>query len=185
MRRRHSSGNSAAQYTDMIMQNPNASSGFYIGWHYINSMYDDAPSNPPFIFEFYSSAATVAPLYVRLGSEMSNMRLTPQNYIVELNGVQIEFEPFVVLGINDNVGMTTTTFDSFSLGYQELNYGANRIRVMVRQNNYGFYGQGAPAFDHIRFENLGDTILLWRPKTYNLRNRVREFWNANAPYNLF
>jgi len=186
MRGRSGSGSSgAASYVGMIQQVAyGARNGFYVGWHYMNSTDPNAASNPPFSFVFNSTAAVAsAPLIIRLASETMDMTFNPTNFIVELNGTAINFAPFTVIGIRGGQ-FNIATFQDFNLGNHPILEGENVLRVMVRENNFGFYGQGAPGFDHIRFENFGPAVLTWRPHTYNLRGADNDFWEANAP-NIF
>ncbi|MCL2847873.1 MAG: hypothetical protein FWE13_03890 [Firmicutes bacterium] len=183
MRRRSGSGGGGASYVGMIQQVAyGARNWFYVGWHYRNSIDPNATTNPPFSFVFNSTAAIeYAPLIVRLSSETMDMLMTPENYHLYLNGKVLDFEPFTVVGIRSGQ-FNIATFQDFHLGYHPIRQGKNILRVAVLANNFGFYGQGAPGFDHIRFENFGNATLTWRPHTYNLRGADRDFWEQHAPY---
>jgi len=183
MRGRASSGGGGAFEWAMLQENGNGgiigtNNQFFIGWHYWNRPYGST-FNPPFIFRFYSTQVIInAELLVRLAREVevSAMHLTSNNYDVRVNGTQVIGFDFVVSSQN---------FQDFILGNISVREGWNDIQIRVLPNNFGFYGgQGAPAFDHIRLENLGSATLTWRPYTYNLRlagGSIAQFWNANAP----
>ena len=128
----------AAAGLNMIIENADAHNEFFVG-----STHSDKTI---LTFVITSDADTTATLRVRLGNELSAMKLNPANLIVKVNDELFEYDEFELPAEAKAVGRT---FTNFVLGDISLKEGENIITFQVGPNEYCNGATGGPLFDCI------------------------------------
>lgn len=129
----------AAAGLNMIIENADASNGFYVG-----SMHS---TKCIITFVITSDVDTTATLRVLLGNELSAMKLNPANFIISVNETPFEYDEFELPAEVKAVGRT---FSQFKLGDISLVAGENTITFQVGPNEYCNGAAGGPLFDAMK-----------------------------------
>ena len=128
----------AAAGLNMIIENADAHNEFFVG-----STHSDKTI---LTFVINADADCTATLRVRLGNELSAMKLNPDILIVKVNDELFEYEEFELPAEVKAVGRT---FTNFVLGDISLKEGENIITFQVGPNEYCNGATGGPLFDCI------------------------------------
>lgn len=128
----------AAAGLNMIIENADAHNEFFVG-----STHSDKTI---LTFVITADADCTATLRVRLGNELSAMKLNPDILIVKVNDELFEYEEFELPAEVKAVGRT---FTNFVLGDISLKEGENNITFQVGPNEYCNGATGGPLFDCI------------------------------------
>ena len=128
----------AAAGLNMIVENADAHNEFFVG-----SIHSEKTI---LTFVITADADCAATLRVRLGNELSAMKLNPEILIVKVNGELFEYEEFELPAEVKAVGRT---FTNFVLGDIALKEGENTITFQVGPNEYCNGATGGPLFDCI------------------------------------
>jgi|GEM_PF-3780693 len=119
---------------NLIVQSAQASGGEYVSNLYINGSYLD--------FEIQADAEdTSAKLYLVLSAEFTEMTLTPENFIVEVNGEAMDYSDIELTGVDldsDLASGERRDFTTHYIGEITLNEGENLIRLIVNNDTHPF-----------------------------------------------
>lgn len=129
----------AAAGLNMIMENAEASNGFYVG--------STHSTKCVITYVITSDADAQATLRVVLANELSTMKVTPATWIISVNGEEFAYEEFELPAEVKAVGKT---FTQFKLGDISLKEGENIITFQVGDNEYCNGAAGGPLFDTIK-----------------------------------
>lgn len=129
----------AAAGLNMIMENTEASNGFYVGSTHSTECI--------ITYQIVSDADTVATLRVLLANELSAMKMTPEIWMINVNGEAFVYDEFELPAEVKPVGKT---FTQFNLGDINLKAGENIITFQVGDNEYCNGAPGGPMFDAIK-----------------------------------
>lgn len=129
----------AAAGLNMIMENTEASNGFYVG----------STHSTQCIITYVITAEedTTATLRVILANELSPMEITPEIWIINVNEQAFLYESFTLPSEVKPVGKT---FTQFKLGDIDLKKGENIITFQVGDNEYCNGAAGGPLMDAIK-----------------------------------
>lgn len=131
------------------------SNGYYIGYTYTSECSID--------FVFTADSAATASIIVRLGSELGNLTLTPDNVQISLNGKAINYGSVYVEGSD---GMDNMKFSDKTVSASEtLVAGENVVNIKILPNDLRGNGTGGPTIDYVKIES--DAKLSYNPKTDN------------------
>lgn len=143
----------AAAGLNMIVENADASNGFYVGsTHSTNCIITYAVS---------ADADATATLRVLLGNELSAMQITPETLIIKVNDEVFEFDAFELPAEVKTVGKT---FTQFNLGDIQLVNGENTITFQVGENEYCNGTSGGPLFDAIKLTSEAELSMTEYPE---------------------
>ena len=135
------------------------SSGYYVGYTYTTEFKLD--------FVFKADKATTATIIIRLGSELGDIMLTPDNFEVSLNGTPINY---AAMTIQNSESMAKMKFEDKTLtSNASLLQGENTISVRVLDNDLRGSTTGGPTIDCIKIRT--DAILRYTENTDNPANR--------------
>lgn len=119
---------------NLIVQSSQASNGEYVSNLYINGSYLE--------FEINSDAAVDdAKLYLVLSCEFTDMTLTPDNFVVEVNGEAVDYADIELTGAdldNDLASATRRDFTTHYISDISLNEGENSIKLIVNNDTHPF-----------------------------------------------
>lgn len=122
--------------------------------------------NLQFDFVFTSDKAEKAQIILRLGSEIGNITLTPQNFAVKLNGVAINYNSMVIEGSD----IATLKFvDKTVATTAQLVEGENTISLVILENDLLNGQTGGPMIDCVKIKTKA--TLTWTDITDNPGNR--------------
>lgn len=129
----------AAAGLNMIMENAEASNGFYVGsTHSLKCV---------ITYIITAETDTAATLRLILSNELNIMKLNPENLIISVNGEPFQYEEFELPAEVKTIGKT---FTQFRLGDVQLVEGENIITFQIGPNEYCNGGPGGPLFDAIK-----------------------------------
>ena len=135
------------------------SSGYYVGYTYTTEFKLD--------FVFKADKATTATIIIRLGSELGDIMLTPDNFEVSLNGTPINY---AAMTIQNSESMAKMKFEDKTLtSNASLLQGENTISVRVLDNDLRGSTTGGPTIDCVKIRT--DAILRYTENTDNPANR--------------
>lgn len=129
----------AAAGLNMIMENEDASNGFYVG--------STHSSKCILTYKITAEEDTTATLRLVLANELGAMEINPETLIISVNDEPIEYDEFELPAETQAVGKT---FTQFKVGDIELTEGENTITFQVGENEYCNGGTGGPLFDCIK-----------------------------------
>jgi hypothetical protein len=133
------------------------SNGYYVGFTYAA----DLTLN----FKFNAAAAGTATVMLRLGSELGNITLTPDNFAVKVNGAAVAYTNIF---ISNSSSMEVMAFsDKTVAANAQLVAGENTISLVVLQNTLkNNSSTGGPTIDCIKIKT--SSVLTWTDKTENI-----------------
>lgn len=135
------------------------SSGYYVGYTYTTEFKLD--------FVFKADKATTATIIIRLGSELGDIMLTPDNFEVSLNGTPINY---AAMTIQNSESMAAMKFEDKTLtSNASLLQGENTISVRILDNDLRGSTTGGPTIDCVKIRT--DAILRYTENTDNPANR--------------
>ena len=155
---------SAADEERMIMADTGgtfgASNGYYIPFTH---------GEMAFTYKFkMSAAAPSAKLTLRLATEIGTITVRPVDYGVAVNGSELNYNPFTLVGSGQN----QSNFTDVTLSVDaNLKAGDNTIVLTIKSNTLKPVSGGqtcGPIIDCIKLTNLGGSVVNWQPYTYNL-----------------
>lgn len=133
------------------MKNQGASGGKFVSYLYKNGL----------ALEFYlasSEAVSDATLTLSIAGEMENINLTPETYLVEVNGIALNYAPVSL----ESGGAFT---DGIVISGVNLTEGANTIRLVTNNSvnpmgeGVGTYQGTAPMVDCIKITT--NAVVSW------------------------
>lgn len=131
------------------------SSGYYVGYTYTSECTMD--------FVFTSNAAATATIVLRLGSELGNISLTPDNFEVKLNGTAITYNSMYV---ENSESMSDMKFaDKTVTTSARLVEGENKITLTVLPNTLKNGATGGPIIDCVKIQTT--STLTYTERTDN------------------
>lgn len=142
----------AAAGLNMIMENAEASNGFYVG--------STHSTQCVISYVITSDADTEATLRVILANELSTMKVNPGIWIISVNGESFSYEEFELPAEVKSVGKT---FTQFKLGDISLKEGENIISFQVGDNEYCNGAAGGPLFDAMKLTTAADLVMTEYP----------------------
>ena len=135
------------------------SSGYYVGYTYTTEFKLD------FVFE--ADKATTATIIIRLGSELGNIMLTPDNFEVSLNDTPINY---AAMTIDNSESMASMKFSDKTLtNNASLVQGENTISIKILENDLRGSTTGGPTIDCIKVQT--DAKLTYMENTDNPAKR--------------
>ena len=135
------------------------SNGYFVGYTY--------SSNLELNFVFSSDKDATATVILRLGSELGDIMLTPDNFEVSLNGTPINY---AAMTIQNSESMAKMKFEDKTLtSNASLLQGENTISVRVLDNDLRGSTTGGPTIDCVKIRT--DAILRYTENTDNPANR--------------
>lgn len=135
------------------------SSGYYVGYTYTTEFKLD--------FVFKADKATTATIIIRLGSELGDIMLTPDNFEVSLNGTPINY---AAMTIQNSESMAAMKFEDKTLtSNASLLQGENTISVRILDNDLRGSTTGGPTIDCVKIRT--DAKLTYTEHTDNPANR--------------
>lgn len=143
----------AAAGLNMVMENADASNGFYVGSTHSTKCI--------LTYTVTADANTTATLRVLLGNELSAMQVTPETLIITVNETPFTFEAFDLPAEAKTVGRT---FTQFKLGDINLVAGKNTITFQIGENEYCNGGSGGPLFDAIKLTSVAALTMTEYPE---------------------
>lgn len=124
-------------------------------------------------FVIYAAADTDANLSLSLGSELTNIALTPSAFGITVyngtqepsgSGTELQYGSVTVTG--GGAMWTYAAFAEYSFGSVHLTKGYNVIQLQIRSNSFRDGATGGPGVDYLRLDT--STALTWSPCLYNL-----------------
>lgn len=143
----------AAAGLNMIIESSDASNGFYVGSTHSNKCV--------ITFKVTSDADAAATLRVLVGSELGAMEMTPDSFIISVNGEKMSYDSFTIPAEAKSTGKT---FTQFKLGDINLKNGENTITFQVGPNEYCNGGPGGPLFDAIKLTSTATLTMEEHPE---------------------
>lgn len=143
----------AAAGLNMILENAEASGGFYVGSTHSTKCI--------ITYVITSDADTEATLRLLLANELSAMKLNPTNLIITVNDEAFEYEEFELPAEVKSVGKT---FTQFNLGDISLQEGENIITFQIGPNEYCNGAAGGPLFDAIKLTSTANLTMTEYPE---------------------
>lgn len=145
----------AAEGINLVVPNNKASNGNYIGFTHRTG----------FSITFEITAKGIdnqASFAFSLASESGSMELTPDIFIIEVNGTKLEYDPFIV---RSNVqGLDFATYKiSCPVAIAD---GENTVKVTIGANEYMNGGTGGPMIDNLQISTTAE--LSWEPVLSNV-----------------
>lgn len=106
-------------------------------------------------------------LYARLSAEYRDYTFNPSNYAIELNGVELNYNPIAFVGVpppdDAASGLDCLTFKDYTIGINlTLKKGENLIRLVTKNTDSvtgTTFEAAAPIVDGIKIETTG--VLIW------------------------
>lgn len=145
----------AAEGLDLVVPSQNASNGYYIGFTHragfsitFNLTAEGADSEAEFSFS--------------LASESGSMELTPDIFIIEVNGVKLEYDSFIVRSAVQGLEFATYTL-SCPVSVAD---GQNTVTVTIGANEYMNGATGGPMIDNLQVST--SSKLSWEPILSNV-----------------
>lgn len=137
------------------------SEGYYVGYTYSPNFSMD--------FKFTADKAGTATIVLRLGSEIGDITLTPDEFEITLNGTSLQYGSiFVECGAaNDMSKMTFSDKTITSSG--QLKAGENTLNISVHANELRGGQTGGPAIDYVKITT--DAKLDYKQNTDNPSKR--------------
>ncbi len=135
------------------------SSGYYVGYTYTAEFRLD--------FVFTADKAASATIIMRLGSELGELLLTPDNFEVSLNGTPINYASMTV---ENSESMAAMKFaDKTLTNSASLVQGENTISIRILENDLRSGSTGGPTIDCIKIQT--DAVLDYKENTDNPAQR--------------
>lgn len=144
------------------------SNGYYAGWSY--------KFGYTLEFDIVSDRAVDdAVLVLRLSAEFHDMTFTDEGYLVQVNGVNLEYDDISITGVPEQGSNQWKPFANFTISSSvSLKEGENTIKLIVNNNDRlgdsGTMYSTAPLVDCIYLYTEAD--LTWTPLTDNLKGKV-------------
>jgi hypothetical protein len=143
----------AAAGLNMIIENAEASNGFYVG--------STHSAKCIITYVVTSDADTEATLRVIFANELSTMKLNPETLIITVNEEVFEYEEFELPAEVKSIGKT---FTQFKLGDITLIEGENIITFQIGPNEYCNGAPGGPLFDAIKLTTAAELTMTEYPE---------------------
>ncbi len=125
-----------ASYLDTIVQNSNASNGYYVGYMHKTG------ANLQFVID--ASEDCEVTMALSLGNEMSQITINPSVYSIIVNGEAFQYDDITLPGHVSGA----YTFSTYTVSPTiSLKAGTNSIIFMVLENTFMNGASGAPLFD--------------------------------------
>lgn len=138
----------AAAGLNMIVESADASGGFYVG--------STHSENCVITFKITSDADAAATLRVLAGSELGAMDMTPETFVITVNGTELSYDKF---SIPAEAKQTGKTFTQFKVADIDLVSGENVITFRTGSNTYCNGGPGGPLFDAIKLTSTAQLTM--------------------------
>lgn len=143
----------AAAGLNMIVESADASGGFYVGSTHSEKCI--------ITFKITSDADAPATLRVLAGSELGAMDMTPESFIISVNGNAVSYDKFTIPGEAKASGKT---FTQFKVADIDLVSGENVITFQTGANEYCNGGPGGPLFDAIKLTSTASLTMEEHPE---------------------
>lgn len=143
----------AAAGLNMIIENADASNGFYVG--------STHSTNCIITYVITSDAEAPATLRVLLSNELSAMKLNPEVMIITVNDEPFVYDEFELPAEVKTVGKT---FSQFNLGEIQLVEGENIITFQVGPNEYCNGASGGALYDAIKLTTTAGLTMTEYPE---------------------
>ena len=136
------------------------SSGYFVGFTYTAEFSMD--------FVFTASVESTATIIIRLGSELGDITLNPDNFPIKLNGTAINYSSMFVAG-NEGDMANMTFSDKTVATSATLKAGENKITLSISPNDLRYGQTGGPTIDCIKIQTTAE--LTYTEKTDNPSRR--------------
>lgn len=143
----------AAAGLNMIVESADASGGFYVGSTHSEKCV--------ITFKITSDADAPATLRVLAGSELGAMDMTPESFVISVNGSAISYDIFTIPA---EAKQTGKTFTQFKVADIDLVSGENVITFQTGANEYCNGGPGGPLFDAIKLTSTASLTMEEHPE---------------------
>lgn len=132
------------------------SNGYYVGYTYT------AECVMEFVFE--SDKDTTGTIVIRLGSELGNITVRPQDVKLEFNGAAVNYGSWYIQGTEND--MANAQFKDYTVSSNaQIKKGTNKLVLSVQENRLTGNGTGGPLIDCVKITS--DANITYDAKTDN------------------